>query len=711
MKSTRKILALVLTMLLVLACTAAFASCGDSNSTDTSTNTNTGSSETDTSTDTGDTSTDTGDGPEDEIVIYTVYFENQNGQPIEGINAQVCLPGGFCLPPKTSDAEGVCKFQYTEIAPLEIQVNSVPEGFIKPEGYIPFPNGATSKVVTVHQNETYTVTATDLHGNRLPNILVELYKEEGDELVESAITESNGRVTFIVSPDKYYAKVSHAYANGAFTFVHETNTVTFENGKNAQIQFVVLETPIEYKATIKDASGTPVSGAQVSFYNMDFQEAFKGQTDENGAVVASLKNGSYYAIALVEGKYVKAVTVQRNGVVNLEMLCEDVIPGSDKNHPIMVLGNLDVTQAANAQLWYSVPNAKGKTVEISSSTVEVLYGGKTYKPTNGTVSIVLKETDEASFRIKSTSSEETQITGKIFKLGSYATPEEILVESEYTFEGVNVLEGEKYYYSFVADRDGTIKVTTDTENAVITINGAKFKKSVKAGDKVVICFFTEKVSGESVSNPAAEISASLTFGKSNANYSATVKVDNENKGGATVELYYLNGEEYQLMGEFTSDENGVVSFGELIETASYYIKANYGEDYETVNEYTPFGDENDTVVYITHKRDGSMLYPFLVDSEGDTNSTEVSVGDGEEVWYTLFYITGATISIDNSFATAEIYIRSGDGEPSLQDTLTGDKLSFVLASDYGTTTRILIKITCSGGGELNLTYVSPKIEE
>ena len=147
---TRKILALALVLLTVLACTFVFASCGGSNGTDTDTSTGTGT-QTDTSTNTGD-STDTGTGgnTDGEPVTYTVYFQNQNGQPIEGINAQVCLPGGFCLPPRTSDAEGVCKFQYTEIAALEIQVNSVPNGFIKPEGYIPFPDGSQHKRKSRH---------------------------------------------------------------------------------------------------------------------------------------------------------------------------------------------------------------------------------------------------------------------------------------------------------------------------------------------------------------------------------------------------------------------------------------------------------------------------------------------------------------------------------------------------------------------------------
>ena len=377
----------------------------------------------------------------------------------------------------------------------------------------------------------------------------------------------------------------------------------------------------------------------------------------------------------------------------------------------MIAGNIDITQAGGAQLWYSVPNAQGKTVEITSDAVEAFYNGVKRKPQDGVILFELKEKGEAVFRIDVKTESEVNITGEIYKLGSLKTPEEIEVDEGYTFEGVKLGEGERYYYSFVADKNGTVKVTTDTENAVISINGVRFKKSVEAGDVVVICFFTEKLSGESVTNPEAEISASLTFGESKAEYSATVKVENESKAGVTVELYYLNGNEYELKGTYTSDENGAVSFGELTETAKYFIKASYGEEYETVNEYTPFGDETTAVVYVTHKRDGSALYPFLVDAESETNTTEVRVEDGKEVWYTLFYLTGATITVDNANASVEIYTRSGDSEPTLQATLTGESLSYVLASDYGTTTRVLIKVTCQGGGTVNLTYVAPQIEE
>ena len=244
MKSLKKLFSLIFVISALLLCVLVVASCGGSN-TDTNTNTNTGD---DTSSDTStDTSTDTGS----QSVFYTVYFQNQNGQPIEGIEAQICASSGLCLQGQISDAEGVMKFEYFQLEPFNVQVNAVPDGFIKPEGYIPFPDGRTSVVVTIQQNQTYTVTATDLHGRKLENILVELYLKADNTLVDSIITDATGKASFTVSPDEYYAKVKHAYDNGAFTLAADSNEISFEKSKNAQASFVVLDNNIDYTVTVK----------------------------------------------------------------------------------------------------------------------------------------------------------------------------------------------------------------------------------------------------------------------------------------------------------------------------------------------------------------------------------------------------------------------------------------------------------------------------
>ena len=702
MKKTR-LLSLVLVVCAVILCAFVVTSCGG--------NTNTQTGGTNTNTSSGNSNTNTDNGTQNTSVTYTVYFENQNGQPIEGINAQLCLPGGFCLPPRTSDAEGVCKFQYTELAPLELQINEVPEGYIMIDGYIPFPDGRTSMVVTIQQNLTYTVTASDLYGHKLENILVELYKTEGDELVDSKITGSNGRVEFTLSPDKYYAVVKHAYDNGAFTLINDTDVISFEKSRNAQIQFAILTDAINYTVSINDENGAPANGTTVKLYNSKFQNVATVETVD-GVATFKVPNDLYFAEILAgDGKYAKTVIFEKNGKTSEAVNMENVKAGSDKQHAIMILGDININLEAGEQVWYSVPFAKGKTLKVENASIEILYGGKTNKPTDGVIKLELKEEGEAAFRITSKASELISVEGEIFKLGSEETPNPISVDSSYTFTGVSVDANGRVYYSFVAGKDGTVRVTTDTDYAVISINGNEGKKSVKAGDTVVICFYTRKQVGDTLSAPAATIDADLSFEQTNADYTVTVRIDNVLANGTEVELYERVNGNYVLVATGVTDENGICTFANLVETADYYVKAIYASEYETVNEYNSFADEIEMVVYVTHKRDGSELYPFLVDSESGTNTTEVVFTESGDVWYTLFYIQGATILLDNKDATVTLYRQSGDGAPTLVATLTGESLEHVIEGDYGTTTRLLIKVSLSEAGSVNFTYTPPQIEE
>lgn len=712
MKSFKKLTLLMLVVMSLLLCTLLVASCGGNTSTDTSTDTGDTSKPNDTETDTSKpTDTETGD-EVDEYVTYTVYFQNQNGQPIEGVNAQICTDSS-CKPPQVSDAQGVCKFYNDVKDNFKIQINSVPEGYTMIEGYIPFPEGRTSTTVTIEQNVTYSVTASDLHGIKLENILVELYKKADDTLIDSKITDKTGKVEFTLGPDEYYAIVKHAYDNGAFTIASDEDKITFEKTRNALIQFVVLDTPVDYSVLLKDASGALVNNAEISLYNEKFELVGTAKT-QNGVATFKTKNGFYYASACVgEGEYAKTAVLEKNGATSVEINIENAVAGSDRQHPIMLLGDININLEVGAQLWYSVPFAKGKTVEINSDSVEVRYIVDNLTPNaDGKIMFTLSEEGEAVFRVKSTASEAINVTGEIYKLGSLETPIEISVGTSHVFD-LKLGEGEKLYYSFVAAEDGTIRVETENEYAVVSINGNRFKKSVKAGEKVVICFFTEKQSGELISSPAATFVATLSLAKTNADYKVSVNLDNQISPDTKIELYTYDGESYTMVGEGTTDANGKYIFAGLVETADYYIKAIYTEEYETISEYIPFGDETEITVYITHKRDGSQKYPFLVDSEDGTNTTEVVLEANKEVWYTLFYITGATISIDNQNASVEIYTQTGDGEPVAVTTLTGETLSYVLGENYGTTTRVLVKITIKNGeaGTVNLTYTAPVVED
>ena len=187
--------------------------------------------------------------------------------------------------------------------------------------------------------------------------------------------------------------------------------------------------------------------------------------------------------------------------------------------------------------------------------------------------------------------------------------------------------------------------------------------------------------------------------------------------GAEIKLYTFENGSYAPCDEETAvvcDENGKYTFSAIIETADYYIKATCPDGYETLTEYIPFGDETELTVHIYHKRDGSLEYPFLINGDENTSSTtSVTIEAGKSVYYTMFDINGATISIDNKDAKLEIIV---NGET--KEILTGEVLSYVLLTGENessdTNARVLLLVSMvdsTANGEVNITVVAPEIEE
>lgn len=715
--SKLKKLFLVLVACTILCTALLISSCGgDGENVDTSTNTQTDTS-TNTNTNTGtgtNTNTSTDVESENGKTYYYVYFIDQNGMPIEGVNVQICKDG-LCLRAQISDANGRTKFEYKEKTDFKIQINSVPEGCVYPgNDYISFPEGKTTAMVEITRLQKYTITASDMHGNRLPNILVELYNKATNELVDSFITEENGRAVFEVAPDEYYAIIKHANDNAAFVLTGSEGDNKIElTSKNVQVQFVVLDDNIDYTVTL----GSEGNGAEVKLYNENFELIDTKTAGDDGVVVFNVPNGSYYAVSSLDGHYIKPVIFQKNGKVSESV---DVLlgKGGSKENPIYLLGEFDITIAAGEELYVYIPNAQGKNIKIESETLKVrcLERGMNFTIANGIIDndLMAGENGGSLLKITTNKAEGTDsIKGVIYEPGTEKTPY-VLDISDAISNGmtVSVDENGRVYYSFVADKDGTITATTETEYAVISINGNPFKKSVKEGDTVLICFYTAQEVGDNIEHPAAEITASFTYALVQADYKVTTVRDSEISGGVTVELYEKIGDEYKKIETVVSGENGEIVFANMTEAANYYIKVVCDEKYETPVEYTPFGDENEITVYTNHVRDGSIEYPFLIaSSESEETESVVVTLDGTTKWYTSFYVQGAQVSIDNGSATVKIYTAtSGEDEPTLVATLTGDALLYTLASDLGTTARVLISVEGTEGN-VTLSFVAPEIQE
>ncbi|MBE6664082.1 MAG: carboxypeptidase regulatory-like domain-containing protein [Ruminococcaceae bacterium] len=714
----KKILAILLIVMFVFGMVFVFASCGG---TETETNSETETeteteaeteteTETDTETDTEtetETETETDEGEPEEI-IYTIYVEDQFGNPIEGVNLQICSKEGFCLPSKYSDAEGVVKYTYEDDgSSFKVQINSVPmeDGYIMPEvTEYPFAEGSNRIVVVINKNETYRVTVSDLYGRKLSGILVELLDEE-DKVVNSIITSADGKAEFIVEPGTYTARARHSEDNAAFKPVGD-GSISFEKSKKVETQFVVVDSPINYTVNLNFGEELlkPEGDITVKLYNKEL-ELVAESTAANDKVVFNVPNGNYYAV--LDNYYAAPVEFYKNGKTVGEMTLGNIELGATKETPIFLTDEINTTLYNDQSAWYYIPDSEGKIVEIYSSTAIVYYNGVEKERVDGVVKFELK----AGAKIKILTTLENDfdtITGKVYLPGSKKTPHEIdatEIGEGFSFD-VKVLENKALYYSFVADKDGTVKINSDTENAYILVNGNPNKKSVKAGDRVVICF-----TATDEEHPDLIIKANMTFAQTQADYKVDVLLENAPKPNASIGLYKYNGTDYEHIESVTCDENGKYTFQALTETADYYIKAVCDEGYETQVEYIPFGDETELKIYIYHKRDGSQEYPFLVDAgEGSSSVTTVTIESGKTVCYQIFFVYGTVITIDNGEAKLEIIVNGTTNE-----ILTGTNLSYVLSGEKpDTNTRVLLVFSMAdenASGEVTLTIVAPQVGE
>lgn len=124
MKTMMKLLALVLTMMMVLCLVA----CGnDANPGDTET---TGSGETTGPEDTtGDTSET--DPPDDGKKAYTIVLKDSNGDPVVGVFVNICKEGASCFVPTATDENGAATWRLEEASDYYGSVTSDTEGVTK----------------------------------------------------------------------------------------------------------------------------------------------------------------------------------------------------------------------------------------------------------------------------------------------------------------------------------------------------------------------------------------------------------------------------------------------------------------------------------------------------------------------------------------------------------------------------------------------------
>lgn len=240
MKNLKSLLALMLALVMVFALCA----CGDdkettNNSSASTSGTNESKPDTNESKPNPDESKpdtpDTPDTPEDPAYVYTVKVQDTNGNPISGLNVQICA-GDTCVPKKTDDT-GVAGFDKAieGNGELTAKIIKLPEGYV---GVSELSMEGETEVVFILTNVSYfvyTVSVVDTEGNAIPGVNVQICA--GDTCVPKK-TDVNGIAGYDKAVDGNGERAAKLIVVPAgYTAVDNITEITM--GNETQVTFVL----------------------------------------------------------------------------------------------------------------------------------------------------------------------------------------------------------------------------------------------------------------------------------------------------------------------------------------------------------------------------------------------------------------------------------------------------------------------------------------
>ena len=278
--------------------------------------------------------------------------------------------------------------------------------------------------------------------------------------------------------------------------------------------------------SVKDQKGNAVSDAVMrillldEFGDQDSEwEPMIVTTDANGEVTVELAEGLYRLTydALRENFLgAPAVLTVKEGMEPVTLEVTDNTPDGSDEHPFF-LGKEGMTIAdfpADSTYCFTLFAGDRRSVIIDNALVEVIMNDVTYTPDeNGriTVEITGSNPEEHVYFTVRNNGEAQKVTVKIIsEVGSMDNP---IVIDAITAEAKDIVAtipaGVIMYYTWTADKDGTLKVTSQDETNNISLhnlttgmssspsNGAaEVTLAVNAGDKIVLHVAMELTTGD-----------------------------------------------------------------------------------------------------------------------------------------------------------------------------------------------------------------------
>ncbi len=275
------------------------------------------------------------------------------------------------------------------------------------------------------------------------------------------------------------------------------------------------EETIAVSLTVKEQNGTPVSGAVMrivrldEWYDVDSEwEPMIVTADENGAATVALAEGLYRLSYDSLPENFLGATATLTVTTDMEPVALEVTnntPDGSEEHPFF-LGDESITMdfPANTSYVFTLFAGDRRSVTVENASAEIVMNGVTYSPdANGRVTVRIDgKNPEEHVRVtvlnKGDAQELTVLVSS--ELGSMDNPIVIpSITGEATEMVATIPSGVIMYYTWTADKDCTLKVTsqdtannislhnkTDAKSTAATDGAAEVSLDVKAGDVVFL---------------------------------------------------------------------------------------------------------------------------------------------------------------------------------------------------------------------------------
>lgn len=350
----------------------------------------------------------------------------------------------------------------------------------------------------------YTVTVKDDAGEPVPNVSITLWQqlqvEEGEEAPEVQPVQLSTNAEGVASaqlPKGTYAG-SFILPEG-YEEVEDTSFTLTEEKTTCEIELKKIVIVIhDYTVVLKDANGAPVANAKVQIGDTIIT------TDAAGKAVFTLEEASYTVLMhTLPDAYTAAQDSYpfAEGEITLEIVL-DIKPGTAGNPYRVEAYPFDTAAIApGSQAHFLLCNAGGMELIIRNDAASVIYGGQTYSPVAGVVTVPLEQGD-AAIVLCNSAAEERGFTLRVqHPLGAKENP---IVLSQLGSIPVSLKAGREdgCFYTWTAEEFGTVHFgiveapAGISADLVLTVGNVSVSLSeaglseiwqpVQAGDKVTV---------------------------------------------------------------------------------------------------------------------------------------------------------------------------------------------------------------------------------